>query len=446
MKGPRRWLLGLDHLLRIRHDQLGFYHELARKHGDAVPLRLGPYRSWVLFHPDQVQQVLLTEADAFVRFEPVMRVLAQWNGASLLIAEGEAWKRQRRKVLPAFQPARFPGYAAQVVARSLALRARWQAQADGGDLLLDMDAAMVELTLELACKSLFDTELGDVADIGRAVALLSDIAFAEALQPLRLPDWLPTKQKRAKAWAIAVMERTVRQVIEARRAEGCPDHGDLLSMLLAHYQDQGEAGDRQVRDEAMTLLIAGHETSSAALSWICHLLAEHPAACTALQAELDLQLGERPPTFEDLRRLPYLEAVVKEALRLYPPAYSLFLRRAVRPVRLGELQIRQGELVQIVPWVIQRDPRWFEAPDSFRPQRFLDPEQRWPKQAYLPFGSGPRVCVGQSFGMMEMLLVTAVLLQRLTPHSTGTPIVPQAKFSLRPAGGLPLRWRCRGTL
>lgn len=147
-----------------------------------------------------------------------------------------------------------------------------------------------------------------------------------------------------------------------------------------------------------------------------------------------------------MRRLPYLEAVVKEALRLYPPAYSLFLRRAVRPVRLGDLQIRQGELVQIVPWVIQRDPRWFESPDSFRPQRFLDPEQRWPKQAYLPFGSGPRVCVGQSFGMMEMLLVTAVLLQRLTPHSAGTPTVPQAKFSLRPAGGLPLRWSCRGAL
>ncbi|MET1076725.1 MAG: cytochrome P450 [Pseudomonas sp.] len=444
MKGPRRWLLGLDHLLRIHHDQLGFYQQLAHQYGDVVPLRLGPYRSWVLFHPDQVQQVLVTEADAFVRFEPVMGVLAQWNGASLLIAEGEAWKVQRRKVLPAFQPARFAGYAEQVVARSLALRERWLALADGRELQLDMDAAMVELTLELACKALFGTVLGETADIGRAVALLSDIAFAESLQPLRLPDWLPTQQKRAKAWAIQVMERTVRQLVEARRAEGGRDQGDLLSMLLAHYQ--GESGDRQVRDEAMTLLIAGHETTGAALSWICHLLAENQEACMTLQAELDLQLAGRPPVFADLRRLPYLEAVVKEALRLYPPAYSLFLRRAIRPVRLGELHIRRGELVQIVPWVIQRDPRWFESPDSFRPQRFLDPEQRWPKQAYLPFGSGPRVCVGQSFGMMEMLLVTAVLLQRLTPLSCGVPVVPQAKFSLRPAGGLPLRWHCRAVM
>ena len=197
-----------------------------------------------------------------------------------------------------------------------------------------------------------------------------------------------------------------------------------------------------VRDEVMALLIAGHETSGALLSWSSDLLANNPDELAVVQAELDRELKGHLPGAADLERLPFLRAIVAEALRLYPPAYGLFPRRALEDVIVGNVTIRKGDLVQLIPFITQRDPRWFEAPGEFRPARFLAAPP-WPRYAYFPFGAGPRVCIGQSFGLLEAALVLATLLQRLSPEPAGALAVAEAKFSLRPKGGLPQRWRQR---
>lgn len=431
---PSRFF-GLGHLLRLRTDQLAFYHDMQARHGDAVRLRLGPWRNWLLFHPHAVEAVLATRATSFVRFEPVMRVLAQWNGESLLVSEGERWHARRRKVLPAFATRRLPGYAERIVERTLALRDGWET---AGAPVIDTDREMVALTLEIAADTLFGEALGARAQaIGRAVAVLSDVAFRESTSPLLLPDWVPLPGKARKHRAIAAMDALVRGIVATRMAEPAADRGDLLSMLI-----EAETDAVAVRDEVMTLLIAGHETGGALISWACDLLARHPDELATVQAELDHALDGRLPGAADLERLPVLRAVVAEALRLYPPAYGLFPRRALEDVTMGDVTVRKGDLVQLIPFITQRDPRWFEAPGDFRPARFLAAPP-WPRYAYFPFGAGPRVCIGQAFGLLEASLVLATLLQRLSPEPVAVQAVPEAKFSLRPKGGLPQRWRRR---
>ncbi|OYU43567.1 MAG: hypothetical protein CFE44_17655 [Burkholderiales bacterium PBB4] len=436
---PQSLMLGLDHLWQIRKDQLTFYKKLQLQHGDAVQLRLGPHRSWLLFHPQHIHGVMVENAKSFVRFEPLMRVLAQWNGSSLLIAEGTAWQAQRRMVLPGFAPSRMSQYASHIVRGAVALRDIWSARAPMGEqTTLDVDAAMVSLTLDLAAFTLFDSELGESrAAIARAVESLSEIAFEEASQIFPTPSFIPTQHQRKKRAAIATMRHCVRKIVMERR--GTPDCGDVLSGLMA----QGEMDEAGLCDEVMTLLIAGHETTSAALTWIIYLLATNSHALRCLQRELTHILEGRIPTLNDLSKLPYLEAVIKESLRLYPPAYSLFLRRAIHSVQLNGVQLRKGDLVQIVPYITQRDERWFVDPDCFTPERFLQASVSWPRHAFLPFGVGPRVCVGQSFGMMEMSLITATLLQTLTPSFKGPPPILRARFSLRPMGGMSISWSSR---
>lgn len=436
-------LFGLGHVLRLRADQLAFYRDMHTRFGDAVPLRLGPWRSWLLFHPDAIEAVLTQRAASFVRFEPVMRVLAQWNGQSLLVSEGDHWHGRRRKVLPAFASRRLPGYGERIVARAQVLRETWEGAARcAAPPTVDTDRAMAELTLDIAAETLFGERLGDrAAGLGSAVAALSDVAFRESTTLLRLPDWMPLPGKARKRWAMAEMDALVTGIVANRLAAAAADRGDLLSMLV----EADGADPIAIRDDVMSLLIAGHETSGALLSWASDLLARHPDVLAAVQAELDEVLGHRPPCAADLQGLPFLHAVIAEALRLYPPAYALFPRRAVEDVPVGPMTIRRGDLVQIVPFVTQRDERWFEEPGAFRPARFLGPHA-WPRYAYLPFGAGPRVCIGQSFGLLEASLVLATLLQRLSPEPAASDAaVPEAKFSLRPRNGLPQRWRVRST-
>ena len=372
-----------------------------------------------------------------------MAVLAQWNGRSLLVSEGERWRSRRRKVLPAFASRRLPGYGERIVQRTLVLRDAWEAASQGGTApLIDTDRAMVGLTLNIAVDTLFGEQLGERAGpFGDAVAVLSDVAFRESTSAMRLPDWMKLPGKARKRQAIAEMDALVTSIVAARLAHPAADRGDLLSILVE--EDSGNAA--AIRDEVMTLLIAGHETSSALLSWASDLLARHPDVLAAVQTELDGTLGERLPDAADLEALPTLRAVVAEALRLYPPAYTLFPRRAVEDVAVGDVTIRKGNLVQLIPFVTQRDGRWFDDPAAFWPARFLR-SPTWPRYAYLPFGAGPRVCIGQAFGLLEASLVLATLLQHFSPETVGSGVaVPEAKFSLRPRGGLPQRWRRRGS-
>ena len=437
---PRRWLGGIDHLLRIKRDQLAFYDELRARYGDAVRLRLGPYRSWILFHPDQVEALLTERWASFIRFRKLTEVIAQWNGDSLLLAEGEVWRERRRKVMAAFQTKRLPGYGAIAVEHAARLADRFSREADGdGVLTFDTDASMARLTLDIAAGTLFGaTAPANGDEVEEALQVLSDTAFRESTSPVVLPDWLPLASKRRKHSAMRVMNQLVVSLVERGLTRGARDQGDLLSMLI----DQHRGDARAIRDDAMSLLIAGHETSGALLSWCFVTLTDHPSWLERILDEIDVVLGGRTPTSDDLGRLKTVRAVIEEVLRLYPPAYSLFLRQATEDVDLAGVAIRAGDLVQIVPYSLQRDPRWFPDPARFDPNRFLA-KPTWPRYAYIPFGAGPRVCIGQSFALTEACLVVATLLQRWVPEQAERTPVLNAKFSLRPREGLPMRWRRR---
>lgn len=441
-RGPSPLFLGIDHLLRIRRDQLAFYAEMQARHGDAVPVRLGPYRLWLLFHPDLVEQVLARRAQSFIRFRRMMAVLRQWNGDSLLLAEGESWRDRRRKVLPAFRTRRLPGYAAAVVEETEALCGRLAAQAEGsGVAAFDADAAMARLSLDIAARTLFgaDPEAagGGVGEgVEKAVQALSRIAFSESAAPFSAPDWLPLPVKREKREAIRNLDSYVRDLVAKALARAGEDRDDLISSLIAHHEGRAE----EIRDDAMSLLIAGHETSGAALAWALACLAANPEPLARTQTQIRTVLGARPLRVEDLEAMPLLRAAIDETLRLHPPAYTLFLREAVEEVALEGARIRPGDLVQILPWVTQRDPRFFPDPERFDPDRFLRPPT-WPDYAYIPFGAGPRVCIGRSFGLMEAALALATLLRRFDLEPLAAAPRPAARFSLRPEGGLPMRWR-----
>lgn len=435
---PSSWLLGLDSLLAIRGDQLGFYARMQAKYGDHVTLRLGPYRSHLLFHPDHIEALLARNSNAFIRFRKLTDVVRQWNGNSLLVEEGESWRTRRRKVLPAFQTRRLPAYG-QAAALEAEQLCQTLCKGQASDVLkFDTDAVMAKLTLDIATRTLFGAPPRENGfEIERAIQILSDTAFSESTAPVSLPDWLPLKRKRQKLGAMQVMDDLVSGLVRAgMRRDDNTSSNDLLASLIEHHN--GNFTD--IRDDVMSLLIAGHETSGALLSWLFACLAVFPACLSAVQDELAQVLDGAAPTPEMLSDLPVLQATINETLRLFPPAYTLFLREAAEPVDLLGVKLAKGDLAQIVPFTTHRDPRFFPGPETFDPSRFLK-DQTWPQYAYLPFGAGPRVCIGQNFGLMESCLVAATILQRMTPIPMKSMPIPAAKFSLRPAEGLAMNWR-----
>jgi cytochrome P450 len=448
--GPRDWTFGLAQLRKMNRDVLGYYSALKRRYGDAVYLRFGPYRAYTFFHPDAVREVLVSKAKHFRRFPRPMQVLAQWNGNSVLITEGDEWLRQRRMVQPAFHVGRFDRYASCMVAATRQRLESWlRIMETTGSLEMEIDQQMTGLTLEIIARTMFDAEVSaDASDLGRAVAVLSEIAVKEMQSPWTSPDWLPLPHKRRKRWAIKRLDETVRRFIRERRAAGV-DRGDLLSMLLLAVDEEGDGGrftDEQARDQCMTLLIAGHDTTAAGLTWLFYCLARHPQASALVHQELDAVLGGRAPAAADLARLRYTERVVKETLRLYPPAVGVFARQAVDDVDIAGYTLPAGSLVQLFSYICQRDPRWFPEPERFDPDRFLPERQRaLPVFAYFPFGGGPRVCVGNAFATMEMTLVAATLLQHFNVELAAGQGEPElaALMSLRPKDGVRVRWTRR---
>ncbi|MDD9724558.1 cytochrome P450 [Roseovarius sp. SK2] len=433
---PSPWLLGVDSLYAIRMDQLGFYERMKSAHGDHVMLRLGPYRSHLFFHPDHIEALLARHAQSFIRFRKLTNVVRQWNGNSLLVEEGESWRMRRRKVLPAFQTRRLPAYGHEAVRETERQCRELRQTAKSDTIRFDTDAVMAKLTLDIATRTLFGAPpQPNGFEIERAIQTLSDTAFSESTSPVTLPDWLPIERKRRKRWAMGVMDDLVSGLVRAglQRTEASTD---LLASLIEHHD--GKFAD--IRNDVMSLLIAGHETSGALLSWLFACLAVYPDSLTDIQDELRRVLGDKAPTPDAIAKLPVLRATINETLRLYPPAYTLFLREAAEPVDLLGIKLAKGDLAQIVPFTTQRDPRFFENPTKFDPARFLR-EPVWPQFSYLPFGAGPRVCIGQNFGLMESCLVAATILQHMSPLQLSALPRPQAQFSLRPVGGLPMEWR-----
>lgn len=446
---PRRWW-GLPLLRAMRADYLGFTGGLQRRYGDLTLMQLGAERAYDLFTPELVREALVDQADALVRWERGIEVFEQTFGQSVLVTEGATWQRQRRMLQPAFSPRRVAGYAGLM--REAATEALDGAVPPGQQQAqVPMDALWARVAIDVIMRTLFSSRAaGDAIAAATATQVLSEVALREMFWPATLPDWLPLPGKARKRRALKTLRQLVGRHIAERRAEpaGTPPRDDLLAHLLALRDEETGAAlsDTEVFDQCMVSFQAGHETSATALLWWSRLMAEHPACLQQAQQELDTVLQGRSPGAEDLPALPWLTATLKEGMRLYPPIAAVMTRRTTREITLGGRRIPQGALLRITPWVLQRDPRSFEAAAEFRPERFLPGAPAQPRGAWMPFGTGPRVCIGQHFAMLEMTLAAALLLQRYTlalPPGA-EPAVPVLNVTLRPRSGVPLVLTRRG--
>ena len=439
--GPKgHWLFGS--LSDWRADILGFYTRMAREHGDIVGLRILNRRFALVSHPDGIEEVLATRNRHFIK-NFAQRMLAPWLGNGLILSEGDFWLRQRRLMQPAFRRERVISYADTMVALTRRMLDSWR---DGETR--DIHAEMTRLTLAIAARTLFDADIADQAsDISQALLLLMHDFTKRFRNLVAAPLWVPTQaNRRTRQGLLRLREVMDRIIAERRHSPG--DRGDLLSILLQARDEEGDGGrmtDQQVRDEVMTLLLAGHDTTANALSWTWYLLATHPAMAQRLTAEVHQALGDRPPTAADLPALPFTERVVWESMRLYPPVYG-FGREAVQDTEVMGHRIPKGWNVIMCQWVVHRDPRFFPDPERFDPDRWADGlAQTLPRYAYFPFGGGPRLCIGNNFALLEAILLLATMAQAYEfTLDAEHPVEVQPAVTLRPRTGIWSRLRRRG--
>ena len=432
--GPKgHWFLG--NLPEFKRDRLGFFEDLHRGFGDAVAIRLGPRRrAIVLNHPDLVEEVLVAQNRHFIKHF-ALRSTRRTLGHGLLTSEGDFWRRQRRLAQPAFARDRVAAHAPVMVELAERMLATWR---DGE--ARDVQNDMMRLTLEVVARTLFGADIsGDTAEISEAMETCMRCFTARVNSMIRLPEYVPTPTHIRLNRAAGRLDRILFDLIARGRASG-EERQDLLSLLLRARDVEGGGGrmtDRQLRDEAMTLFMAGHETTANTLAWAWYFLANHPEAEAKLHAELDAVLGDRSPTFADLPALTYTEHVITETLRVYPTVWIVG-REAIEPCEVGGYRIPVGTTVFMPQWVIHRDPRWYDDPTSFRPDRWADGlARRLPRYAYFPFGGGPRICIGNGFAMMEAVLLLATIARRYRlALAPGAPVKPWPTMTLRPESGV----------
>jgi cytochrome P450 len=432
--GPRRRVPALD-ALRLGRDPLAFLTALRDQYGDIARVPLGTETLYLFSHPDLIRDVLITNHRNFHKGRGLERAKILL-GDGLLTSEDEFHLRQRRLSQPAFHRQRVAAYGATMAAYAASRRDRWHA----GDVI-DAHKEMMAVTLAIVGKTLFDADVEDeAAEIGEALATTFEaFNFGFFLPFSQLLDRLPLPKTRRFRRGRARLDATIFRLIDERR-RAPTDRGDLLSMLLTAQDTEGDGGvmtDLQLRDEAMTIFLAGHETTANALTWTWYLLSQHPDVEARLHAEIDSALGDRLATADDLATLPYTRMVLAESMRLYPPAWILG-RRAIGPYEVSGYTIPARSIVITCPYVMHRDPRWFPEPDRFDPERFSPERQaERPKFAYFPFGGGPRVCIGEQFAWMEGVIVLATIAQRwrlrLVP---GHPVAMQPIITLRPKFGM----------
>ena len=427
----------------LRRDPLGVFLDAARRFGDIAHLRVGPLHGLLLNDPDHIRQVLQDNARNYHK-SPLYDKVKVAVGEGLLTSEGSHWLRQRRMAQPAFHRQRISGLTAVMAEAAQELAARWQATAAQA-APIDVADEMMAVTQRIVLRTLLGGGIGVLGgELGRAWSLVNQ-HIGESFWSLGLTDRWPTPKNLRFRRALAVLDAAVQQIIDARRrTDGESD--DLLSMMMsARDEDTGQAmTDRQLRDEVMTLLLAGHETTSLALAWTWYLLSQHAHARRRMEEELDQVLDGRVPSFGDLGSLPYTRMVIEEAMRLYPPAWGIS-RVAVASDGIGGYQLPAGWLVFVVPFVMHRHPRYWENPDRFDPERFTaDRSAVRPKFVYLPFGAGPRQCIGNQFATIEAHLVLATLAQRYRLETiAGHRVVPWPLVTLRPRHGIRMRVHSR---
>jgi len=409
---------------------LGFFVNCAREYGDVVSLRLGGYPACLLNNPKYFEYVLITNHRNFIKHSFFWRHVTSLFGESLLTSEGDSWLSRRRLAAPAFHGQRVESYGRVMVDYAERMLSRWR---DGE--VRDIHQETMHLTMQIVTKTLFDIEMtGAAADeVGQAFNMATAEVGARFRRPFKIPESIPIPGNLRYRRAVRRLNELVYGIIKERRGDH-GDRGDFLSMLLAARDENGSAmSDEQLRDEVITLFLAGHETTALVLTWTWYLLSQHPEKEAKLAAELESVLGGRTPTVEDIPRLLYTEKIVYESMRLYPPAYA-FGRQAVADCEIGGYHIARGTTLFLSPWVIHRDERYFENGEQFEPERWKDDLiKRLPKLAYVPFGGGPRVCIGNSFALMEATLLLATIARSFKLRLvTKKVMIPFPSITLRP--------------
>ncbi len=399
----------LVHLFSLRRDLIGFFAQSCEKYGDLVRVKIGPREVFFFRHPDYIRDVLLTNQRNFIKSRG-LQMSKKLLGEGLLTSEGDFHRRQRRLAQPAFHRQRLAGYADAMVSSALETSAGWRA-----GQTLDIYQEMMRLTLIIVGRTLFGSNVGDVTDqVGHALTEAMSLFKRVTLPFGELLDLLPLPSNRRFQEAVATLDSIVYRMIREHR-EDSRDRGDLLSMLLLAQDEEGDGAgmtDQQVRDEALTIFLAGHETTAVALSWTWYLLSLHPQVENRLHEEVDRVLGDAPATIESAAELRYTRMVFAEAMRLYPPAYVIG-RQAVNDYSIAGYAVPAGSAILMSQFVTQRDPRFFPQPDQFDPERWTpEREASRPKFSYFPFGGGARLCIGESFAWLEGVLTLATLARR----------------------------------
>jgi cytochrome P450 len=414
--------------------QYRFFSESVEKYGDFLKFRFAHKTAYLINRPDLIRHVLLENAANYDKGSPGYKQVKVVLGDGLFTSEGRLWKRQRKLLQPAFRHERIVDFADLMTTAAEELARSWDA---GRGQPIDVAEDMTRITLSVVGQALLGSELGaDARIFWDSFPELLELLNRRILRPLQLPLFVPTRENRRLSALLRRLDAVVGKILRARQTRGAEAPADLLSMLMAARDDEGRTMSfGQLRDEIMTMIVAGHETTAAALSWAFDLLDRHPEALAKIRSELDPVLGGRSPRYADLERLPYLKGVVMETLRLYPPAW-LFSRRALGPDVLGGHPIARGSLVLVSPYFLHRNTAVWKNPEEFRPERFLPGmEEQRDRFAFLTFSAGPRSCLGNYFAVTEMMIILGTLLQKFDLK-----LARRAEMgwnlSLRPKGGL----------
>jgi cytochrome P450 len=429
---------------RFPFDPLAFGLNIAREFGDIAHYHVGPLHVYQLNHPDFARQVLVEEPEKFYKARLIKQAFGPFAGQGLLTSDGAVWKQQRKLIQPAFHHGQLVTYGAVMVGHAL----RMIDSLDDG-AVVEIQEEMARLTLAIVVQTLFGADVTrEAKEVGRLMVAVLDSANDRLNRILRLPSWVPTRRNLQEKRALARLDALLDSFVAAHRASS-EMPADLLSVLLAATdEDSGSRmSDRQLHEEMMTLFLAGHETTAMALTWTWYLLSQHPEVEEKLVGEVSRVLRGRAPAVADLAQLPYTEMVVRESMRLYPPAAG-FAREPIEDVRIGGYDVPRGSLVTVNTYALHRDPRFFDDPERFDPERFAAGwEERIPRYAFLPFGGGPRVCIGNGFAMMETRLILAAVAQRChLSLEPGQEITPVQLVTVRPKHGIRMRLRRRVAL
>jgi cytochrome P450 len=438
---PDRPMSLLQFARTLRQNSIATFEAEAYDH-DILERRLLWRHSWLVNDPRAIKHVLLDNAENYTKTEIMRRILEPGLGRGLLTTEGDTWRRHRRIMAPSFDHRSVVGYAPIMTEVAAGLVEHWEALPDGA--VVDVAAAMMHATLHIISRAMFSSDSDDIVEIvEHAVTRYQYAVRPNLLDLLGAPRWLMRiTHPRRGLGILTEFDRAIDRLLTDRERPGGLRKNDLLARLIAARDEETGGGmtAREVRDQVVTIFMAGHETTALALTWTWYLLSQHPEVETKLHAEFDRVLGGRVPRHEDLARLTFARMVIEESMRLYPPAHTLS-RTAIRDDELSGHRVRAGSTILIVPWLLHRRPSIWKDPDRFDPERF-SPEQTAARHrfSYIPFGAGPRICIGMAFAMAEAALILATIAQRYRLHlEPGHPVEPQGLITLRPRDGMRMR-------